>query len=961
MAVAFALISTVCLGADVENAVKPKRQIPVDNNADVLSWGGKILQGLEKSEKIVAVEPDSTVKVNVFWRNVKSSPGSDATPAIIFESADGTPLAKQGDVSPHGWNLAIFGNGTMVEKCFLYPMTTQYPSLQSRDVMESECYYIVPKGAVQARLAFIFKGNPISIQHVDFKVEKVSAPPAVKPLANCPTLTHEGELLTDSELDKMLERSETLVTKLKTKGDRVSMYVNGKLTAPTIYKTSALRKDKCYDMMQTFHKAGFNIFTIEFSLGLAHYWGAPCEIWKGPKQIDIGELRESIRQALKRSPESMIMLECMVSPYRGWGKENPDEVFQHEDGRKGLYKGVRIRNLSSDAPVEAAKGIQGEFWHPSYYSEKYNAEVAEAIHDLFLKLESIPEGKKIIGVYLNGGTDGQWLDLFDTSYVKSVQLAADYSPAALKAFRGYLKDKYGNDIAKLRSAWKDDSVKSFDEVTVPSVNEMWRKDKNFHSMYESCKTSAYCEFLGYGNAMRHIKWCKAVKEATRNRILTGGYAPHAGVYGYPILSRQSTKWLLESKYVDFFAIVPGYLREYYDPIILAVYNGSLLLHNKLVINELDLRSPEVPHWGKWASEFWRRTHNAETYRKEVEKFAAYSIGLGGTFHAYDMESGWFNTPSAIDAWKKACEIAKQASPGRLDDKRIAVAASERFWDFQSFAGQRLFVYSVREFPQYAFARSGVKSDNYLLSDVLDNKAFEAPKVLMFADACTMTPEQADSVREKFGNSGRVLVWFWAPGIFAPGDEKNHSKICGFTLERSSQADGKPIFAALQHDPLLIGVEGFLFPWIPSYDVTFGSAWKVADPEAKILANYFETDIPAMAVKRHKDFTEIYIGQPGSLTPQFVRNIAMSAGIIPLCDTDDIVGCGGNILYLVALSSGVKTLNLPEGSGVVECLTGQNLVQAGNGVTVYVPVGDTLVLRMNQKPEVSRSNWFSSRR
>ena len=93
---------------------------------------------------------------------------------------------------------------------------------------------------------------------------------------------------------------------------------------------------------------------------------------------------------------------------------------------------------------------------------------------------------------MNGGTDGQWLDLFDTSYVKSVQLAADYSPAALKAFRGYLKDKYGNDIAKLRSAWKDDSVKSFDEVTVPSVNEMWRKDKNFHSMYESCKTSAYC-------------------------------------------------------------------------------------------------------------------------------------------------------------------------------------------------------------------------------------------------------------------------------------------------------------------------------------------------------------------------------------------------------------------------------------------------------------------------------------
>ena len=949
MTVICALFSTVCMGMNEANNIKPNGQIPVDNNAAVISWNGDKKQGLEKSEKIIAVEPESTVKVNVLWRNLKPSPGSDATPAIIFESADGMPVAKQGDVSPHGWNLALIGNGTMYENCLLYPMKTQYPTLQSKDVMEAECYFIVPEGAVKARLAFIFKGNPISTQFVDFKIEKVSVPPKAKPLANCPTLKHEGEILTDSELDKILESSDSLVTKLKTNGDLVSMYVNGKMTVPTIYKTSALRKDKSFDMMQTFHKAGFNIFTIEFSLGLAHYpLGAPCEIWQGHKQYDIGALRESIRQALKRSPESMIMLECIVSPYRGWGKENPDEVFQHEDGRKGLFKSVRTRNLSHDAPAEAAKGIQGEFWYPSYYSEKYNAEVAEAINDLFLKLDSIPEGKRIIGVYLNGGTDGQWLDLFDTSYVKGVQLAADYSPAALKAFRGYLKDKYGNDIAKLRTAWKDDSVKSFDEITVPSVTEMWRKDKNFHSMYGSCKTSDYCEFLGYGNAMRHIKWCKAVKEATDNRILTGGYTPHDGMAAYPELSQQSTKWLLESKYVDFFAIVPDYLREYYDPIILAVYNGSLLLHNKLLINELDLRNPEVPHWGKWASDFWMRTHNAETYRNEVEKFAACSFALGGTFHAYDMESGWFNTPSAIDAWKNGCEIAKQASPGRLDDKRIAVAASERFWDFQSYAGQRLFVYSVRNFPKYAFARSGVRCDNYLLSDVLDNNSFEAPKVLMFTDACTMTPEQAQSVREKFGNSGRVLVWFWAPGIFAPGDEKNLSKISGFKLERSQQADGKSIFVNAQNDPLLVGVKGFLFPWIPGYGMEFGTAWRVSDPDAKILANYFGTDIPAMAVKRHKDFTEIYIGQPGSLTPQLVKNIAMSAGITPICDTYDIMGYGGNILYLVALSSGVKTINLPDGSGTVECLTGQNLIQAGGVASVYVNVGDTMVLRLNQK-------------
>ena len=58
MAVAFSLISTVCLGVDDANNIKHKGQMPVDNNAAVLSWAGKKMQGLEKSEKLIAVEPD---------------------------------------------------------------------------------------------------------------------------------------------------------------------------------------------------------------------------------------------------------------------------------------------------------------------------------------------------------------------------------------------------------------------------------------------------------------------------------------------------------------------------------------------------------------------------------------------------------------------------------------------------------------------------------------------------------------------------------------------------------------------------------------------------------------------------------------------------------------------------------------------------------------------------------------
>jgi hypothetical protein len=923
-----------------------RSQVPLYANGAVFSWDGKTLEGLIKSNKVFPVKAGAIIKANVCWRNLISSPGSDMMAGLIFESADGAPVDNANGGASTPWDFASGGIGTLIDNCPVQLMTKQYPRPEARDIMEAEAYFTAPPGVAQARLAFLFKGNPSSIQLVGDNIEKVSAMPKEKP-ERYPAIKHDGKMLTDAELDKVLADSEILRAELKTTGDMVSMYVNGKRTAANIYKTSAWARDASFDMSQTFYRAGFNVFTTKVSLGLISFGGGPGEVWQGHKRYDISKIREAIRRVLKRAPDAMVMLELVVTPCRGWGKNNPGEIFQHSDGSKGVFRGGRIVKLTNEPPKES--NSSPEFWHPSYYSEKYNVETAEAIYDVFSQIESTPEGKRVIGVYLSGGTDGQWLDLFN-GCVPKITLSADYSPAALNAFRNYLKVKYNGDITKLQAAWKDGAAKSFEEIKIPQPEELWRGNEDFHSRYGSCKTSDYCEFLGYGNAMRHIKWCKAVKDATKGRWLAGGYCPNSGLCGYPILAQQDLEYLLKSKDVDFFTVVPMYSREFYNPVIQAAFNGSLLLHDKLLVAELDLRNPEVGNWGMWGSEFWRRMHNADTYRNEVEKFVAYSISRGGTFHAYDMNGGWFNTPNAIDAWKQGCRISDLAVPGRLDAKRIAVAASERFWDFQSFDEHgRLLVYSVRELPQHALARSGVRHDYYLLSDVLENKSFEAPKVLMFTDACTMTPAQAATIREKFGNSGRVLVWFWAPGIFADGDERNHSKISGFKLEPAESADGKPIFVSNQNDPLLCGVKGFLFPDFPSYGLKFGSAWKVADPEAKVLANYFGTDIPAMAVKRHKGFTEIYIGQPGSLTPQLIRNIALAAGITPLVDTDDLTGYGGNILYLAALASGVKTIHLPDGAGTVECLTGQQIKQNGNTVAADIPIGATFILRLNSKP------------
>lgn len=881
----------------------------------VLEWHGGVLEGQVDGAFAATVEPNSTVRVNVLWENVMMAEGAYAAPCLVFESAVSDGRRKE------------------MLSCI---MGKRHPLEGVSDVREAEGYFTVPENAERLRLTFTFKGNSASVKVLKCDILKVAGIPKDRP-QSYPVIKHEGAMLSDAQLDDALAKSDRLRPELRTEGDMVSLFVNGRRTAPKIYKTSSWCKDSDYDMLKTFQSSGFNIFTVTMSLGIG---GVHGNIWTLDGKCDVDKVCAAVRKVLKRVPDAMVMIELRVTPPYGWSKANPDEVFQHSDGRKGVYKGSRIIGLSDTPPTES--GRSPEFWHPSYYSMKFNDQAAEAIRDLFLKFESTPESKRVIGVYLNGGTDMQWLDMFDTS-VDGIRLTADYSPAALKAFRKSLTLKYGNNVNALNAAWSGTTFKAFDEIGVPAADELWRKESMSQQHAGASKTSDYCEFLGYANAERHIKWCRAVKDSTARRLLTGGYCPCGGLSAFPLLSQQNSEWLISSNDIDFFAIVPGYKRDFCDPVMIPAFNGSMLLHGKLLIAELDLRNPEVGNWGMWGSEFWRRTHGPESFKSDVLRFVSSLTSQGGTFHAYDMEGGWFNTKNAMNAWRTGCGIYDQASPGPLTENRIAVVSSGRFWDFQSFgANDRFALYNLREFPKAALARSGVRFDYYLLTDVIGEARFAAPKVLMFTDVCDI--RDADSIKARYGNSGRVLVWLGAPGVFS-GDPHAPSKVSGFNLRRARGADGKPVYIKGNADPLVAGVEGFLISNADDFTLTFDQAWEVFDAEAKVLGEYFGTGVPGIAVKRHGGYTELYIGQPGAITPRLIRNIAVSAGIAPVADSNDIVGYGGKLLYLTALTSGRKTIRLPDGLRMIECLTGEETVWNGDMVEANVLRGRTMILKL----------------
>ena len=77
----------------------------------------------------------------------------------------------------------------------------------------------------------------------------------------------------------------------------------------------------------------------------------------------------------------------------------------------------------------------------------------------------------------------------------------------------------------------------------------------------------------------------------------------------------------------------------------------------------------------------------------------------------------------------------------------------------------------------------------------------------------------------------------------------------------------------------------------------------------------------LAVRRHADFTEVYVGLPGMLTVRFLRNLVEEVGMTPLVDRPDYCGIGAGLCYVVALSDGRRTLTLPPGYGIKACGTG----------------------------------------
>jgi len=858
-----------------------------------------------------AVKPGCAYRLDYEWREVDVSRRSYLLPRLkVFDGKGKVVLNRNvGMIQQRVFDPV----DRSVQRWQVFAVVNDDDRPKSTTGFEGLSAVRLPADSARIELSVARHGEKAVVSEVKLTATPVEPPPRCR--CQFPPLPAVAAV-TEADLDAALSNRVRSVAALKSEGGRTELYVDGRRVMPKIYKNCPWDAPHRYRAAKVFAEAGFNIFTLNFSLS---------DFWRADGSVEMASLRTMLRKLLKYNPQAFVFLELGVKPRPNWGAENPDEIFRCEAGRYALFTHGRVvafTETPQDDPARKAFAV------PSYTSEKYADEASAVIEKAFREIETWPESKGVIGVYVNGGTDGQWLDLHDHATLPKHEYA-DYSVASQRGFDAYRR------------------ARGETPVPVPTTEQLRPRDRVDFGAHVRSVESEWRTFYVEAAAKMRLKFARAVKRATGRRVLVGSYSPNTGLAGSPLLAQMCAKALLASEDFDFFAVVPSYVREYFDPVVSAVYNGSLVSEGKLFVSELDLRSGDVGNWGFWGSDFWKANHTAKTFRNKVLHYACHALVRGGAYHAYDMDGGWFNTPAAQETWRIANGIADRARPMPLAADRIAVVAGERFMFHRSLGYGHMLAYALKEMPRIALAVSGVPYDFYLVDDLLakDPASPEAalPKVVLFTDVSTVSYDEYRELRRRYAKDGRVLVWCGRPGVYATDGAKIDAEL-GMT-ERVKTPSGWIVADGTSDDPLMRGVSGLFSAWYPYYadGIVFPPLW--APDGWKTLASPVGTDLPGVSVRRERGLTEVHLANPGQLPDAFLRNLAREAGFEPLLETGDISGYGSGLFYILSERAGEKRFRLPRGAVAGETLYGPAYGKSGDGYVVTLGRDEMFVMEV----------------
>ncbi len=783
-------------------------------------------------------------------------------------------------------------------------------------------------GETKARLRMGVGGSPVVVLWDDARI--AVAPTKLMRMPSELPGDQGAAKLTEAEVRQMLEEAEPLSAEVKLINGQPTTHVNGRPIGNFHFNAGFYAWNSNQPQLHgLFADAGVRVHTVPITLGDPLNYGEALEdaVWQGPGKVNFKPIEKRIITLLRHSPDAMIRLNLGPEPYYGFHEDHPDAVFRSSDGR--IVKGT-AHNASLFDPADVE---ENEIVSPSYASETYRELTGDVIEQVGRYLAENDVGKRVIGIHLIGGHDGQWLPHTSQS--------SDFGKEHVDAFRNYLRTIYDSDQA-LQEAYADAEV-TLNNV-MPVADEAYGVDHAFLDPAVGSDRHLMDTFrftqVGKVDTIEHL--IEAFDRGFGRPALNSTY--WSDVYHGHGLDHWATQQLLEVEAVDAIATIGDYRnwRRQGRPGAVSSAAGSLRLHNKLYLGEVDHRTPHS--WGRadavedqdWLGQIVDPLDTLHASRREWGQ--AFSLGGGGWHYSLSGQGQGFEP--FIQGIHEAAELADHlaSSPSIASDHPpIAVFLDERTIEAMShenLAGLMTLQVSGNS-ARDPLSTSGVGYDPYLLGD-LDHpdRSLDYP-ITIILGGVTITPEQVTWVEENLQQDGRIVVVMHAAGqTYAGGVSETAKRLTGIDVELTADEQVVYRLRAEGDDPLAEQIDYHLTE-------TTGPKIVVTDAEATPIGTYLQTGETAAAVRRHDDWTGVYIAAPGALTPRLLRNLAVEAGVEPSGPEGDLVMAGNGVIVVHGMTKNpVKTLRWNDPCDLVDIASGEIVATDATSVSVEVPLGET---------------------
>ena len=679
------------------------------------------------------------------------------------------------------------------------------------------------------------------------------------------------------------------------------LYRDGKPVAPVLFWQWKIKEQDAKAMSRD---AGVNLFGV---FGSHPHYANPY--WKPEGFAGMAYQDGNLDQILNWVPSASFLPRLFYSAPDWWIAAHPDEQIVYSNP---IPPDAEARRNGTLVPRE------------SFASERFRRECGPVYRQAVRHLMD-RYGDHLLGIHLTSGPWGEhfaWDALTQGGLIPLEEAGhGDVSAPMTRRFRAWLRAKYGNDPARLKAAWRDDSA-TFENAQVPSRDDrfaldtdgVWRDPAKGRRVadYFACQNATTVEMLDY--------FAGIVKNESK------GALPTLAFYGYT----QDEHWAIEcdhraiaaayrSPNLDMFSAPHTYNRRMPgEDAMMRCYLASAARHGKLYVDEGDDMT-FLEHLKPHPDGRCSATNVFESVNLLYREFGQ-AVTHGTGLWYMDLTGSTFRHPALVEAvGRMRCAADLALTRDRAHFSQVAVVSnveSEFYMGYRRTEANNMGLFLYQQ-QMGAFARAGAPFDWYLAED-LDAVMERDYRVVVLLDCQYLTERQHRQV-EELKKGGRTVVSFHAPG-YVSETGLSRTRMEGVAGVRMKPGTVRGVLSAVD---VATGREwgcGLTRPADGLVDRPRGTRHRpvgavqrglfLPDEGEPLMTGVGDlADVTVAVSKGHDGWTGVFSALP-ALAPDVLRRVYRDAGVHVYTDADVVLSANAAWLMLHTRAKGVYEVRLP---------------------------------------------------